>query len=87
MEQNKPATPVAQKAVAPTAGQQALPLQGVTIQAPKAVIDFSAALGDLIAGVKGSLVDGFQIGQDLPVLIAKAIQDLGPLSANAPSLV
>lgn len=55
----------------------------VTISASKETHELAVGLGKLIKAIKTATVDGFQVGQDLPVIISSAITDLVPALEGA----
>ena len=50
----------------------------LTVQIPKETADLVQGLTGFIKACKKALSDGWQPGQDIPVLMAAAISNLGP---------
>lgn len=47
-------------------------------EVPKEIYELAAGIGDMALVIKAAVADGFQVGQDVPVIIAAAIQKLIP---------
>ena len=50
----------------------------VTSEVSKELYELVDALGQMALAVKAALADGWQVGTDLPVLVAAAMSTLGP---------
>ena len=50
----------------------------IEIELPKESYELAVGLGKFAAAVKQSLHDGWQVGEDLPAMIAAALNDLVP---------
>jgi hypothetical protein len=84
VESNEPAQ---SQEMAAGAEQKAVEMVNMSMEVPKQLNDFANGLAELFAAIKGNLADGFQPGQDLPVLITQAIAKLGPIVNSAQGIL
>ena len=58
----------------------------VTVKVPKETYALEQGLVAFVGACKQALADGFQVGQDLPVIISAALADLLPAVAGVGAL-
>lgn len=63
--------------------QKAVAMVTKEVSVPQSLDNFAIALADLVKKIIGAMADGFQPGQDIPVVVQAAIADFGPMASNA----